>query len=588
DRKKWFENLSYEISANSDVGAGAFRMDDYESVSRELELRFPDEADTWKDHTLIRRLITWVKNSSEAEFKAEFHKYLNKEFVIKYFVQVLTFGMIDNLGKNLMINTWDGLVWYPSFYDMDTMLGLDNTGQIRIPTNAEIKSGLWNTSNSLLWSKVQKVFDKEIRALYAELRAKGKPYDYDVLMSVYEGEIVSKIAQKYYNDDAYVKYINDPDGRNKYLYACHGSRLEFTKKWIRERLLFMDTLMGYTGSSVKEECSFRANKQGKVTLRLKTYSPMYVTVNFAATVGAQLTYMCGPDKYTDFEWNLLTGTDQEVNITCAPHLKEIEGLKDFRPSTILLEKATRLTSIDCSESAFLKQASLNGMTNLRHVDFSNCANLGTLIGGDTVINVSSCPNLKTLLLNNTQITGVTLLNGGGYKNINISNTKVREFKVGNMAYLDSLGLSGCYNLESVEVTNCNKIRTLDLQGNKATKVVIDRCANIEQVNLDNNSGLSQLSITNSPKVRLVSLANIQAKSYNTVDLQGCTGLEELNLQDSKYIKEVIFNEYPNDDCKLTTILATNSGITSCKYGSNDTTSDGLDFRKASKINNVKL
>ncbi|MGL5691207.1 MAG: hypothetical protein ACRDD8_10365, partial [Bacteroidales bacterium] len=46
DRKKWFENLSYEISANSDVGAGAFRMDDYESVSRELELRFPDEADT--------------------------------------------------------------------------------------------------------------------------------------------------------------------------------------------------------------------------------------------------------------------------------------------------------------------------------------------------------------------------------------------------------------------------------------------------------------------------------------------------------------------------------------------------------------
>lgn len=585
-RKKWPENLSYEISANSDVGAGAFRVDDDESVSRELELRFPDEADTWKDHSKIRRMITFVKNSTDAEFKANFDKYFNKDFTIKYFLQVLTFGMVDSLGKNMMVNTWDGLRWYPTFYDMDTMLGLDNTGQIRIPVSAEIKSGLWNTSNSLLWTKVQKNFDSEIKAAYAELRAKNNTYDYDRLIAVYEGEIVSKIAEKYYNDDAYTKYIDNVDGRNKYLYACHGSRLEFTKKWIRERLIFMDTLMGYTGSDVKYECSFRANKQGKVTLRLKTYTPMYVTVNFAATVGAQLTYLCGPDKYTDYEWNLLTATDQEINITCAPHLKEIEGLKDFRPSTILFEKATKLTNIDCSESAFLKQASLNGMTNLRSVNLSNCSNLGTLVGGDTVINVSECPNLKTLLLGNTQITGVTLLNGGGYKTIDVSNTKLREFKVSNMAYLDTVGLTGCYNLETVDISNCDKIISLNMSGNKASKVSVDRCAGIESINLNNNAGLSYLNLKNCPNLSKVSVSTILNKEFNTLDLSGCKNLQDLNISQSKYINTIILNEYTDETSPLIKLIANNSGIQNIKYGVDDTESIGVNFEKMPNLSQV--
>ena len=33
-----------------------------------------------------------------------------------------------SLGKNLKINTWDGRIWYPTFYDLDTVLGIDNSG----------------------------------------------------------------------------------------------------------------------------------------------------------------------------------------------------------------------------------------------------------------------------------------------------------------------------------------------------------------------------------------------------------------------------------------------------------------------------
>lgn len=52
----------------------------------------------------------------------------------RYFIIVILFGMIDSLGKNLTLRTWNldpstltGLM-YPSFYDMDTALGISNFG----------------------------------------------------------------------------------------------------------------------------------------------------------------------------------------------------------------------------------------------------------------------------------------------------------------------------------------------------------------------------------------------------------------------------------------------------------------------------
>lgn len=53
-----------------------------------------------------------------------------------YFTVCSIFGMVDSLGKNLTLRSWncdpsnvDDTVWYPCFYDMDTALGLTNEGE---------------------------------------------------------------------------------------------------------------------------------------------------------------------------------------------------------------------------------------------------------------------------------------------------------------------------------------------------------------------------------------------------------------------------------------------------------------------------
>lgn len=96
--------LSYEVAANSDTTAGAFFKWDpnktdkteYEYYESDFELRYPeDEHDSYDE---IKRVVEWVNDADDETFKKEFSQYFDKEYTIRYFIQVMTFTMVDNLG----------------------------------------------------------------------------------------------------------------------------------------------------------------------------------------------------------------------------------------------------------------------------------------------------------------------------------------------------------------------------------------------------------------------------------------------------------------------------------------------------------
>ena len=123
---KEFPNcLSYEISANSDTTAGAFYKWKPESGKTELEYlqsdfecRYPENRvqgdDTFDE---LKRLVDWVSDATDEQFKEQISQYFNLEYVIRYYLFTLFVGAVDNLGKNMMISTFDGKIWYPQFYD---------------------------------------------------------------------------------------------------------------------------------------------------------------------------------------------------------------------------------------------------------------------------------------------------------------------------------------------------------------------------------------------------------------------------------------------------------------------------------------
>ena len=132
--------LVYEVSANSDTTAGAFykwteasgknKLDYYKS---DFECLYPPSRAAGNDtmDELIR-LVEWVNDSSDEDFRDNFERYFNKEYVLRYYLYVLIFGAVDSLGKNMKLTSFDGgLTWYPQVYDADTCIGLDNTGFLK-------------------------------------------------------------------------------------------------------------------------------------------------------------------------------------------------------------------------------------------------------------------------------------------------------------------------------------------------------------------------------------------------------------------------------------------------------------------------
>jgi len=47
-----------------------------------------------------------------------------------YYIYLIRFGAVDQVLKNAMLTTEDGRRWYYINYDNDTILGLDNLGNL--------------------------------------------------------------------------------------------------------------------------------------------------------------------------------------------------------------------------------------------------------------------------------------------------------------------------------------------------------------------------------------------------------------------------------------------------------------------------
>ena len=72
-------------------------------------------------------------------------------FTLFYYILTHVLLMIDSRAKNMMMATWDDTHWYPIFYDMDTMLGLNNYGYNKFNYTAiDTEANLYNSQNSVL------------------------------------------------------------------------------------------------------------------------------------------------------------------------------------------------------------------------------------------------------------------------------------------------------------------------------------------------------------------------------------------------------------------------------------------------------
>ena len=114
----------------------------------------------------LNRLIAFVKDSSDEEFKENINDYLNLNALINYYVISEYFYLPDNMGKNMLLVTYDGQIWYSSLYDLDTSFGTNYNGQELYNYYNLVLNGL----NHNLFQKLINNFGQEIANRYFTLQ----------------------------------------------------------------------------------------------------------------------------------------------------------------------------------------------------------------------------------------------------------------------------------------------------------------------------------------------------------------------------------------------------------------------------------
>lgn len=199
-----------------------------------------------------------------------------------------------------------------------------------------------------------------------------------------------------------------------------------------------------------------------------------------------------------------------------------------------------LRYLNCMNSNGFAYFEHAGVTALEYVNISNC--------DINILDLSSCPNLSTLIVNNSNIgflyvQNTSLISLSANNCPYISSIKCQSNPLAQLSFLncpnldtlqcqntliDSLDLSAnptlkqllCYNnmMPVVDVSACIDLRTLDCHNNPITNIDVSNCTNLYNLILTDCSNLISLVCP------ISTLANL--------NITGCTALESIDRSNS--------------------------------------------------------
>lgn len=566
DYKKYPNMLVYEINSNSNTSAGAFYRygDNPESSTGVTELEYykrdfnliygnrTTDSDTYSE---IKTLVEWVSVAEQDLFRETISEHFNTEYLFRYFLMVLLIGAVDSLGKNMKIMTIDGKVWYPTFYDLDTVLGIDNTGYLTIEPDVEIESGSYNTSNSNLWTKVWNFFRTELQAEWSAMR-QGK-FTLDNLMDYIYGQQIEVIPAKYYNDDAEVKYLQFG---SLYTYCCHGDKRHQIKRWLRERIAYVDSMMGYF-TSQEDQVTIRMNKTGYVSFDITTYIPLYFSVKWSNATGGTQTFKMKRGETKTFYYTSTTSTDQEVIVYHAQYIKALDNLSNLNPSSCILANAKKLTNVEI-HSTELYNINVTNNTFLRSINLEGCSTLGTVTATGSSLDLSNCKYLRYCNVYNTALTEVQLnTSGGSLMEIYYPKT-IQSINLIKQRLLEKIGLpygSGGdeipTSLYTISIQECPNIKYLNTSDNSNINTTFASMVYCNNLTIRNSLDLRRLTFDGFYRLKNVIIENMynleelgfndllpkgDASTLQYIGLSNCPLLEVLELNCTSNEYEITF------------------------------------------------
>ena len=449
-----------------------------------------------------------------------------------------------------------------------TICSYDNSGQLKFDVDIEMTQGYWNTSSSRLWTRIRDLMHNELVEKYNNMRQNG--LSYESLMECFYDEQIAKIPQKYYNQDYDVKYAPFADS---YIGMANGDTYEHLKRWLQQRLRFVDTLYDYAPSYNNDVLTIRANTTEPMTLEIETYTPVYQHLSWYNNQ-MDKKKINGKTSVT-FTGKAMAATDQEVLIYGGSNIKSIKGITSMNPNRMLIGSATRLIELDAPNCPLLADINANKANLAPHV-YLNKVNLSgcPLLGGNLIINQS--PLIREIDIRNTAITGLNL--PSNLRNLEVLKlpSAITNMVLNDASQLHTLELDeGCV-MESVSMSNCSSLTnitnfnlenvpniTLNNSYNTVNELYLNKTTNLSVSNMPN---LERVIYTPNTEHEIFDKVNVDNAQNYTVSTFNCPKLNEF-VTTAPY-RESYGKEYgevkPNEVFEANTIDISNTQFTDVK------------------------
>ena len=183
------------------------------------------------------RCINFVMTATDNEFKTNISEYFDLYSLLDYYCFSYLTCHLDGLGKNVLMVTYDGVIWGASLYDMDSIYGVQWNGGSYVAADYQCPEQ-YQERFSLLWERIEANFGAELYARYLELR-QGALSLSNIVKHV--EEIYDVIPDRVFADEK-AKWTSLPN--------VNTNTMTRFRNYMRDRAVYVDAQMQEIGTRV--------------------------------------------------------------------------------------------------------------------------------------------------------------------------------------------------------------------------------------------------------------------------------------------------------------------------------------------------
>ena len=417
-------------------------------------------------------------------FKAEAGKYFNLPNLAAYYLYVQFNLGVDQLAKNMLVRTWDGVMWWITYYDGDCQLGSDNKSFLtgKYDDNRQTKrdgayvmqghnSWLWNLILGNMGNLLEEVMTRGVNGGTSFMSA----FSIQKAVDHFDTEQMKKWCSRLYNKSGIFKYVypflNEmpvgADGAKQtypQIYGLKGSLKAHRNYFIQRRYDLKQVEYGYVSTLGAQFYQSTASLDKAYKLKLMQYRltiPYRVQLSTSNGVQAD-SGVVDADVLHSLQLARAFGENDPLKIIGAAKIKELVWHEDAFAIGFNFGLLTSLVKLDMSvekasgyrNGSFM--ASTNGMLLLEELNMRN--NLLARNGDNgnvTTLDLSWQGRLKKLDVRGTGLTRVKLATGAPVVQLCLPET-IEELFLEYLTKLSDSGLilEGINNVRGYRYTNC--------------------------------------------------------------------------------------------------------------------------------------